>query len=61
MFLILYITMCILWTIFCVRAQRAIHGKYFNKDIWVIVLNLIFAPISLCIAINRVPKDFKKE
>jgi hypothetical protein len=51
--------MCILWTIFCVRVQHVINGKYLTKDIWVIFLNLAFAPISLIMAIKRIPKDFK--
>jgi hypothetical protein len=52
--------MCCLWAVFCVRVQHVITGNYLIKDIWVIVLNFLFAPISLIIGINRIPKDFRQ-
>lgn len=60
LFISLYALMCILWTIFCVRAQHAINGRFLVKDAWVIILNLLFAPISLIMGINRIPKDFHR-
>ena len=57
MFLIFYIVLCILWSIFCLRAQHCMYGTRL-KDFWVIILNLIFTPISMLLAIKRIPKDF---
>jgi hypothetical protein len=50
--------MCFLWAIFCVRVQHVVNGKYLFKDAWVVLLNFLFAPISLIMGINRIPKDF---
>ena len=59
-FLILYLLMCILWTIYSVRVQHVVDGHYFIKDTWVVSLNFLFAPISLIMGINRIPKDFRQ-
>ena len=59
-FLLLYICMCILWAIFCLRIQHILYGKLISKDFIVIVLNVVFAPISLLIGIYRIPKDFSR-
>lgn len=58
MFIILYLVMCLLWTIFCVKVQHRINGHYLVKDGWVIVLNFVFAPVSLIMGIARINKDF---
>ena len=56
-FFILYVLMCILWAVFCVRVQHT-NGRYPAKDIWVIGLNFLFAPFSLILGITRIPRDF---
>lgn len=59
-YLILYILMCTLWTIFCIRVNFIIHGrKKAIKYLGWSLLNFPFAPISLIMAIRRIPKDFK--
>jgi hypothetical protein len=60
---ILYGVVCLLWWIFTVRVscyRRSI--KYIDySNFWWSLLNLVFCPISIIVAIVVVPRDFKKE
>ncbi|MDD5651058.1 MAG: hypothetical protein PHF86_11685 [Candidatus Nanoarchaeia archaeon] len=60
LFIVLYIMMCALWTIFCVRAEFAMHGTQFLDQKFAVTLNFVFAPVSLIMAIRRVPFDFSR-
>lgn len=59
-FISLYVVVCLLWSVFCLRVQHVIYGELRYSDFLVIVLNFVFAPISLIMGINRITKDFKK-
>jgi hypothetical protein len=57
----LYVIMCALWVIFCLQVQNVLYAKEtWWKPLLVIILNFVFAPISLIKAINRIPSDFEK-
>lgn len=61
LFIFLYIIMCTLWTIFCVRAESIMYGTQILKQRVGIILNFVFAPISLYMALRRIPYDFPKK
>jgi len=60
--LTLYGIACVLWAIFCIRMQVKLgypKGKY--NSLWIVFfVNLIAMPITMIIAIVRVPTEYKK-
>lgn len=58
MALVLYIITCLLWSVFCYRVQTKTYNT--NGSVFVNILNFIFCPISMIIAIkNVIPKPPK--
>ena len=49
--------MCVLWSMFCLKIQRALYGSIRKQDLIVLIVNFLFAPISMALAIIKKPKD----
>lgn len=58
-FLILYVVMSILWSIFCLRVNRVNGRDSVGICVAAFLINVVFAPISLVFGIIRVPLDIK--
>lgn len=54
--LILYIVICFLWSLFCSKVEKVLTGR---KSSYVTILNFVFMPISMIVAIRNVKNTFK--
>jgi hypothetical protein len=49
----------LLWYIFCLKVNKTLNGSLNKIDYVTNILNFIFTPISMILAIKRIKKDFK--